>query len=71
MYFLTARGKLVPAAGNTQPFVSLLTCLEQLSTSSQWIDLIRLSLRADEQGHQTVEVNLRAGCLISHEKISE
>ncbi len=70
-YFLSARGKLVPAPGNVQPFPTLLALLEQLSTSNQWIDLIRLSLRADEQGRHSVEVSLRAGCHVSHEKIPQ
>jgi len=66
--FVMARGKLVAAAGNTHPFPSLLTCLEQFSMSDPWIDLMRLALRADEQGQPTVEVYLRAGCRASHEK---
>ena len=66
--FVMARGKLVAAVGNTHPFPSLLTCLEQFSPSDPWIDLMRLALRADEQGQPTVEVYLRAGCRASHEK---
>jgi len=64
MYFINARGKLVPTAGNTQPFASLLVFLEQLSPQNRSIDLTRLTIRADEQGRQTVEVALRAGCRI-------
>jgi hypothetical protein len=69
--FLAVRGKLAPAAGNTQPFPTLLACLEQFSLSAKWIDLTRLTLRADEQGRLTAEVNLRVGCRLSHEKTPE
>jgi hypothetical protein len=65
MFFATARGKLVPAAGNAQPFASLLVLLEQFSPPNRSIDLTRLSIRADEQGKQTAEVFLRAGCQIA------
>lgn len=62
LYFVTARGKLVPSAKNPQPFASLLVLLEQFSPQNRSIDLTRLSIRADEQGRQTAEVYLRAGC---------
>ena len=65
VYFVTTHGKLVTTASNAQPFPSLLTCLEQFSTSDQWIDLMRLTLRADEQGRPSVEIYLRAGCRVS------
>lgn len=62
LYFVTARGKLVPTAENTQPFASLLVLLEQFSSPNRSIDLTRLAIRADEQGRQTAEIFLRAGC---------
>lgn len=65
LFFATARGKLVPAAANAQPFASLLVLLEQFSPPNRSIDLTRLSIRADEQGKQTAEVFLRAGCQIA------
>lgn len=68
IYFLPSRGKLVPIAGNAQPFSSLLAYLEKLPSSDQWIDLIRLTLRADEQGRHTVEIYLRSGCRVPNEK---
>jgi len=68
IYFLPSRGKLVPIAGNAQPFSSLLACLEKLPSSDQWIDLIRLTLRADEQGRHTVEIYLRSACRVPNEK---
>lgn len=64
LYFVSARGKLTPIADNTQPFVSLLDVLEQFSPPNRSIDLTRLAIRADEQGRQTVEVFLRAGCRV-------
>ncbi len=64
LYFVTARGKLVPSAGNAQAFSSLLGLLEQFSPPNRSIDLTRLMIRADEQGRQTAEVILRAGCRI-------
>lgn len=71
MCFIPVRGKLAPAAGNTLPFPSLLAYLEQLSTAAKWIDLTRLTLRADEQGRLSAEVNLRVASRVSHEKTSE
>ena len=71
VYFIPVRGKLTPATGNTQPFPSLLAYLEQLSTSTKWIDLMRLTLRADEQGRPSAEINLRVGCRVSNEKTPE
>jgi hypothetical protein len=65
LQYVTARGKLVPAPGNTQSFATLLVLLEQLSPPNRSIDLTRLTVRADEQGRLTAEVFLRAGCRIS------
>jgi len=64
LYFLTARGKLVPSAGNTHAFSSLLAFLAQFSPPNRSVDLTRLAVRADEQGRQTAEVSLRVGCRI-------
>ena len=64
LYFITARGKLVPSAGNAQAFASLLAFLGQFSPPNRSVDLTRLSIRADEQGRQTAEVFLRVGCRI-------
>ena len=71
VYFLNARGKLTATTDNVQPFPTLLDCLDRLSSSAPWIDLLRLTLRADEKGRHSVEVNLRVGCLVPHEKIPE
>jgi hypothetical protein len=64
MSFVTVRGKLVPSAGNTQAFASLLAFLAQFSPPNRSVDLTRLAIRADEQGRQTAEVSLRVGCRI-------
>ena len=64
LYFITARGKLVPSAGNAQAFASLLVVLGQFSPPNRSVDLTRLAIRADEQGRQTAEVSLRVGCRI-------
>jgi hypothetical protein len=64
MYFINARGKLVATPANQQPFASLLSLLEQFSPPERSIDLTRLSVRADEQGRQTAEILLRAGCRV-------
>jgi hypothetical protein len=64
MQFVSARGKLVPSASNAQAFASLLILLGQFSPANRSVDLTRLSIRADEQGRQTVEIFLRVGCRI-------
>lgn len=66
--YLPVRGKLTPANGNTETFPSLLAVLERFSTSGKRIDLMRLSIRADENRWQSVEVNLRLACPVAHEK---
>ena len=62
MYFVSARGKLVPSADNTHAFASLLVFLAQFSPPNRSVDLTRLAIRADEQGRQTAEIFLRVGC---------
>ena len=71
MIYVTARGKLPPLPGNAQPFTTLMALLEQFSLPNQSIDLTRLSVRADENGKQSAEVNLRIGCRITHEKTAQ
>jgi hypothetical protein len=57
--FFPARAKLVSPAGNPEAFTALVALLDQLSASEKRIDLTRLSIRADEQGRYTAELNLR------------
>lgn len=57
--FLPVRGKLVPTAGNTDPFSSLLALFERFSSVGKRIDLMRLVVRADDHRWQSVEINLR------------
>ncbi len=57
--FLPVRGKLSPVAGNSDPFASLLALTERFSSFPKRIDLTRLSVRADEEGRHTAEVQLR------------
>jgi hypothetical protein len=59
LQFLPARLRLVPLPGNTTPFPSLLTLIEQLSAAKTRIDLTRLTVRADEEGRQSVELHLQ------------
>ncbi len=66
--YIPVRGKLTPAAGNTEPFTQLLSLLERFTSSGKRIDLMRVAVRADEQKWQTVEVNFRLVCPIAHEK---
>lgn len=63
--YLPVRGKLTPIEGNLETFTSLLSVLERFSTSGKRIDLMRLSIRADENRWQSVEVNLRLVCPIA------
>lgn len=66
--YLPVRGKLTPGNGNAETFASLLAVLERFSTAGKRIDLMRLSIRADENRWQSVEVNLRLACPVAHEK---
>ncbi|MFT3780831.1 MAG: hypothetical protein QM790_02375 [Nibricoccus sp.] len=68
MYFLPVKGKLSPSIENSQPFASLLAFLEKMTATDRWVDLTRLSLRADEQGKRSVELFLRIGCRVPDEK---
>lgn len=57
--YLPFRGKLVPLATNPSVYASFLDLLERYSGSERRIDLVRLSVRADEQRWQRVEMNFR------------
>ena len=57
--FVPVRAKLVPLPANQEVFASLLQFTERLSASEKRIDLIRLSVRADEHRWQLVELNFR------------
>lgn len=63
--FVTARGKLTPAAENDHPFPTLLAFLEPFATNEKGIDLTRLAIRADEEGRYSVEASLRLAYRIS------
>lgn len=63
--YLPVRGKLAPIEGNLETFSSLLSVLERFSTSGKRIELMRLSIRADENRWQSVEVNLRLACPVA------
>jgi hypothetical protein len=65
------RTRLRPAAGNTDPFSSLLTLLEQIPTFSRRIALMRLSISADEGKWQAVEVGLRFTVPIPHAQAAQ
>ena len=66
--YLPVRGRLSPAAGNTEQFTTLLAVLERLSTVGKRIDLMRVMIRADEQKWHSVELNLRLVCPVIHAK---
>jgi hypothetical protein len=66
--YVPVRGKLVPLPGNSEPFGPLLALLERLTTAGKRIDLMRLSVRADDQKWQAVEMNFRLVSPIVHEK---
>jgi hypothetical protein len=69
--FMQARGRLSSATGHHGSFASLLALLEQLSVAEKRIDLMRLTIRADEKGRYAVEVNFRLARLVTHEKTAE
>lgn len=69
--YLPVRGRFTPAPGNPAPFPSLLTALDTVASSNKRIDLVRMTVRTDEQGQTSVETNLRIACRSSHEKTSE
>ncbi len=66
--YIPVRGKLTPIPGNSEPFINLLALLDRFGSSGRRIDLMRLAVRADEQRWQTVEVNFRLVCPVTHEK---
>jgi len=66
--YLPVRGRLVPSVGNSDQFSSLLALLERLSTVGKRIDLMRVSIRADEQKWHAVELNFRLVCPAIHAK---
>ena len=71
LVFATARGKLVPADDNPNPFGSLLNVLGLFSQGDKQIDLTRLGVRADERGRLSVDLNLRFACAVSDAKAAE
>lgn len=66
--FVQVRARLKPLAVNADPYASLVTLLEQLSTGEKRIDLTRVALRADDTRWQAVELTLRLACPAIHEK---
>jgi len=57
--FYAVRARLSAGPGNPEAFSSLIALLDEFSASEKRIDLTRLSIRADEQGRYTAELNLR------------
>lgn len=57
--YLPVRGKLVPMTTNQDVFGSFNRLMERFSAPGKRIDLIRLSVRADEHRWQLVELNFR------------
>ncbi|HEY4246102.1 MAG TPA: hypothetical protein VGM64_04545 [Lacunisphaera sp.] len=53
------RAKLTAVPGDPDAFSALIALLDEFSSSEKRIDLTRLSIRADEQGRYTAELNLR------------
>ena len=66
--YVPVRGKLVPVAGNSEPFAALLALLERFASSGKRIDLMRLAIRADEQKWHAVEMNFRLVSPVPYEK---
>jgi hypothetical protein len=66
--YVPVRGKLVPFQANADPFSTLLALLDRFATSGRRIDLMRLTVRADEQKWQAVEMNFRLVSPVVHEK---
>ncbi len=62
--FIPVRGKLVPLASNADPFPALLTWLDRAGALGKRIDLMRLSVRADDKTWQAVELNFRLVALL-------
>jgi hypothetical protein len=60
-----------PAAGNPHAWDTLLLILDRLSVPEQPIDLTSLTIRADEEGHISVDAGLRVLYLIADEKITK
>ena len=57
--YLPVRAKMVPLPGNADVFGSFVELMARFSGSEKRIDLIRLSVRADEDRWQLVELNFR------------
>ncbi len=56
---LTVLGRLAPTAGGDAAFRGLIAATEHVFAAGKRIDLTRLAIRADDQGRQSVEMNLR------------
>ena len=59
--YLPVRAKMVPQATNEEAFNSFLAVMNRFSSLGKRIDLIRLSVRADEHRWHLVELNFRVG----------
>ncbi|MDX2186323.1 MAG: hypothetical protein SFV32_05285 [Opitutaceae bacterium] len=68
---LSVRALFKPQPDNQRPLGSLLTFLEGLTQAPKRIDLIRLAIRADEQGWHTVEAGLLLAVPIPNEKVAQ
>jgi hypothetical protein len=69
--FTPVRGKLTAKPNIADPFNGLLAMLDRLQAAGKRIDLMRLSVRVDEQKWRPVEVNLRLAQPKEHEKASQ
>ncbi|WP_404423135.1 hypothetical protein [Nibricoccus sp. IMCC34717] len=67
----SVRAVFKPAPENQRPLASLLTFLEGLTQSPKRIDLIRLSIRADELGWHSVEAGLLLAVPNPNEKVAQ
>lgn len=66
--YLPVRARMAPSRGNADSFTSFMGWLERFSSSGKRIDLIRLSVRADERRWQLVEMNFRLASPLSNAK---
>ena len=69
--YLPVRAKLTPVSSNPDVFGSFVGLIEGISSSKKRIDLIRLSVRADEHRWQVVELNLRCVYPLNNAKTSQ
>lgn len=62
LVFAPARVRLVPLAGNSDCFTSLVATLARLAATPGRVEITRASVRSEAPGVPVVEVNLRAAC---------